>query len=67
MGEYNSNEFVKFCKENGILKQCTIPYTPQQNGVVKRKYIVKWDWFDVCIDNLVDISLNPWEKSIFYL
>ena len=32
-GEYISKEFLCFCKENGIQKQFTTRYTPQQNGV----------------------------------
>ncbi|GJX41732.1 retrovirus-related pol polyprotein from transposon TNT 1-94 [Tanacetum coccineum] len=36
-GEYNSTEFKEFCENNGIRKQLTVPYTPHQNGVAKRK------------------------------
>jgi hypothetical protein len=36
-GEFNSNEFEEFCKENGITRQLTTAYTPQQNGVAERK------------------------------
>ena len=36
-GEYDSREFVDFCKQHGIKKQTTTRYTPQQNGVVERK------------------------------
>eukprot|EP00253_Pinus_taeda_P025292 PITA_25292 len=36
-GEYISKEFLRFCRENGIHKQFTARYTPQQNGVAKRK------------------------------
>ena len=36
-GEYVSNEFLNFCKTRGIQKQFTAWYTPQQNGVSKRK------------------------------
>ncbi|GJZ20846.1 zinc finger, CCHC-type containing protein [Tanacetum coccineum] len=31
-GEFNSHAFVKFCQEEGIQRQTTAPYTPQQNG-----------------------------------
>lgn len=34
--EYLSNDFVKFCKANGIHHQLTNVYTPQQNGVAER-------------------------------
>jgi transposase InsO family protein len=36
-GEYNSKEFANFCKSKGIIMQTTTRYTPQQNGVAKRK------------------------------
>lgn len=36
-GEFTSNEFGEFCKPNGITRQLTTAYTPQQNGVVERK------------------------------
>lgn len=36
-GEFNSSEFVEFCKVQGINRQLTAGYTPQQNGVAERK------------------------------
>ncbi|GJX36941.1 putative RNA-directed DNA polymerase [Tanacetum coccineum] len=35
--EFTSNEFTRYCKENGIARQLTAPYSPQQNGVVERR------------------------------
>ncbi|GKV11790.1 hypothetical protein SLEP1_g23011 [Rubroshorea leprosula] len=35
--EYCSNEFAKFCDNQGIKRQITAAYTPQQNGVCERK------------------------------
>jgi len=35
--KYESNEFHDFCKEVGIKRETTTPYTPQKNGVAKRK------------------------------
>ena len=37
-GEYFSNEFSDFLQENGIRRQFTCRYTPQQNGVAERKH-----------------------------
>jgi transposase InsO family protein len=36
-GEFNSNEFGELCKSQGIRRQLTVAYTPQQNGVAERK------------------------------
>ena len=36
-GEFISNEFNDFCKHNGIKRQMTTAYTPQQNDITKRK------------------------------
>ena len=36
-GEYTSGGFVDFCSEAGIKRDFTVPYNPQQNGVVERK------------------------------
>jgi len=36
-GEFLSNEFEEFCRTQGIRRQLTTSYTPQQNGVVERK------------------------------
>jgi hypothetical protein len=35
-GEFCGNEFEEFCKEYGIARQKTTPYTPQHNGVLER-------------------------------
>jgi len=35
--EYETNEFHEFCKEASIKRETTTPYTPEQNGVAKRK------------------------------
>ena len=34
--EFCNTAFDNFYKENGILRHRTVPYTPQQNGVVER-------------------------------
>lgn len=36
-GEFLSNDFNLFCDENGIHRELTAPYTPEQNGVAGRK------------------------------
>jgi transposase InsO family protein len=36
-GEYTLKEFANFCKDAGIKRDLTTPYSPQQNGVEERK------------------------------
>ena len=36
-GEFTSLEFNEYCNLNGIKRQLTAAYTPQQNGVAERK------------------------------
>ena len=36
-GEYTSKEFDEYCRHEGIQRQLTVPYTPEQNGVAERK------------------------------
>ena len=36
-GEFTSHEFAKYCAGEGIHRQHTAPYSPQQNGVVERR------------------------------
>ena len=37
-GEFVNHHFKYFCLENGIQYQVSCPYTPQQNGIAKRKH-----------------------------
>ena len=36
-GEYKLGDFIKYCKDHGIVQKFTVLHTPQQNGVVERK------------------------------
>jgi transposase InsO family protein len=36
-GKFTSDEFERHCNDHGILHQLTVPYSSQQNGVVKRR------------------------------
>jgi hypothetical protein len=36
-GEFTSIDFRNYCEENGIKRQLTAAYTPQQNGIAERK------------------------------
>ena len=35
-GEFSSNEFKRFARQEGLQIQYTVPYTPEQNGVAER-------------------------------
>jgi hypothetical protein len=35
--KYTSNTFAEYCAAEGIKKELTVPYNPQQNGVAERK------------------------------
>ena len=35
-GEYSSNAFARFCRDNCIKQEFTVPDTPEQNGVAER-------------------------------
>jgi transposase InsO family protein len=35
-GKYLNNQFTSYCTAQGIQMKHTVPYTPQQNGVVER-------------------------------
>lgn len=36
-GEFISKDFNNFCEEQGIRRELTAPYTPEQNGIAERK------------------------------
>ena len=36
-GQYLSQEFLDYLRDNGILSKWNPPYTPQHNGVVERR------------------------------
>ncbi|GKC68028.1 ribonuclease H-like domain-containing protein [Tanacetum coccineum] len=36
--EFVNQKLVRFCEEKGIIHQTSCAYTPQQNGIVERKY-----------------------------
>ena len=36
-GEFTTSDFVNYYAQLGIRRQLTLPYTPQQNGIVERR------------------------------
>jgi transposase InsO family protein len=49
-GEYFSNEFDLFCVKHGIIHERTPPYSPQSNGVTKRKNHTLTDLVNFMLD-----------------
>ena len=47
-GEYMSNEFLNYCRKNGIKREFTNFYSPQHNGVAERKNRTIVEWLRAC-------------------
>ena len=45
-GEFSSGDFKEFCDKHGIKREYTIPWIPQQNGVVERRKRLVNRWKD---------------------
>lgn len=56
-GEYIDRKFVDFCASEGIRREFTIPYTPQQNGVAK--------WKNRDIIGVVRAMIHDWGLPLF--
>jgi transposase InsO family protein len=60
---YTSNEFESYFRQHGIKHQITIPYNPQQNGVVERMNMTLLNM--VCsIMFLKNLKLMFWADAI---
>ena len=62
-GEYVNNNFTSYYITQGIQMQHIIPYTPQQNGVAKRKKHTLKE-MDNCIIQSKGLSLKYWAEAI---
>ncbi|GJW01050.1 ribonuclease H-like domain, reverse transcriptase, RNA-dependent DNA polymerase [Tanacetum coccineum] len=62
-GEFTSNEFTQYCKENGIAQQLTVPYSPQQNGVVERRNRTIMS-ITRCMMKATNMAQNFWAKAV---
>ena len=62
-GEFMSNQFGEFLKKQGIARQTSTPYTPQQNGVAERanRTIVEMARSMLHAQNL---SLDLWAEAV---
>ena len=62
-GEYVNNNFTTFCTEQGIQQKHTVPaYTPQQNGVAKRKNRTIKEMAN-CMIQSKGLSLQYWAEA----
>jgi transposase InsO family protein len=48
--EFNNSQIKGFLEEEGIKHEFSVPYTPQQNGVVERKNITLLDMARTMLD-----------------
>nr|GEX07504.1 zinc finger, CCHC-type [Tanacetum cinerariifolium] len=62
-GEFTSNEFMPYFKENGIARQLTAPYLPQQNGVVKIRNRTMMSTTR-CMMKATNMPQNFWAEAI---
>jgi hypothetical protein len=62
-GEYFSNLFTLFCEEHGIIHERTAPYSPQSNGVAKRKNCTLTDLVNAMLDTS-GLSKEWWGEAI---
>ncbi|KAL8109947.1 hypothetical protein AgCh_025882 [Apium graveolens] len=51
-GEFGFNKFKKFFEKDGITRQYTAPYTPQQNGVVERRNRTVVEMAKICLKEM---------------
>jgi hypothetical protein len=62
-GEYFSSEFSDFCVEHGIIHERTPPYSPQSNGVTKRKNRTLTDLVNTMLETS-GLSKEWWGEAI---
>nr|GEW99969.1 ribonuclease H-like domain, reverse transcriptase, RNA-dependent DNA polymerase [Tanacetum cinerariifolium] len=62
-GEFTLNEFTQYCKENGIARQFTAPYSPQQNGVVERRNRTIMST-TICMMKTTNMPQNFWAEAV---
>nr|GEU55638.1 zinc finger, CCHC-type [Tanacetum cinerariifolium] len=62
-GEFTSNEFTQYCKQNGIARQLTAPYSPQKNGVVERRNKTIMSTIR-CMMKATNMPQNFWAEAV---
>jgi hypothetical protein len=64
-GEYVKNNSTSYCTTQGIQMKHTVPYTPQQNGVVERNNCTLKEMANYMIQSK-GLSLKYWVEAINY-
>ena len=62
-GEYIGYEMLKICAKYGIQIHHSIPYTPQQNGVAKRKNQALKE-MTTCMLEAKSLAANIWAEAM---
>ena len=62
-GEYVKRDFHNFCESEGIRMEHSVPYTPQQNGVVERKNISLKE-MEICLLHGKHLPPSLWAEVV---
>jgi hypothetical protein len=54
-----------FCRRNGILHETTVPYMPEQNGVVERAIVTYFEMVR-CMLHSARMDLRYWGEALLY-
>ena len=65
-GEYESDKFVEYCREQGISRQFTSRYTPKKNGVVERKNQTIMNMEKSMLKSKSLSNVEFWEEVVSY-
>ena len=61
--EYVSESFKNYCNSRGIMRDDTVPYTPQQNGVAERMNRTIMETVRCMIHN-AELALSFWAEAV---
>jgi len=55
----------KFCQQNSIIHETSLPYLPQQNSIAKRAIAIIFE-IAKCMLHFASLSLKYWEEAFLY-